>query len=58
MTYGKGDVALSVSAKRLSEVPPGRSPIEGKEFIHYVELDRRAEWEKTYNYDGSIKFPQ
>lgn len=58
VTYGKGDVALSLSAKRLSEVPQGRSPIEGKEFIHYIELDRRAEWEKTYDYDGGIKLPR
>lgn len=58
VTYGKGDVVLSLSAKRLSEVPQGRSPIEGKEFIHYVELDRRAEWEKTYDYDGGIKLPR
>ena len=58
VTYGKGDVALTLSARRLGGVPPGRSPLEGKEFIHYAELDRRAEWAKTYNYDGSINLPE
>ena len=58
VTYGKGDAALSLSAKRLSPVPPGRSPYGGEEFIHYVEMDRRAEWEKTYDYDGGIKLPR
>ncbi len=58
VTYGKGDVALSLSAKRLGEVPPGHGPLDGTEFIHYVEMDRRAEWEKTYDYDGGIKLPE
>jgi len=57
VTYGKGNAALSLSAKRLSPAPPGRSPYGGAEFIHYVEMDRRAEWEKTYDYDGGIKLP-
>ncbi len=57
VTYGKGNAALSLSAKRLTPAPPGRNPLEGEEFIHYVEMDRRAEWEETYDYDGGIKLP-
>lgn len=51
-SYGRGDVALSVSAKRLSEAPEGRSPLEGKEFIYWIEMETRQRWEHSYKESG------
>ena len=57
VTYGKGDIALSLSARRLQPALLAEDPLAGTEFIHWIELDRRAEWNKTYDFDGSIILP-
>jgi len=51
-SYGKGDVALAVSAKRLT--PPGEheDPLSGKEFIYWVELVTRGHWEHYHKGSG------
>jgi len=56
-SYGKGDVALSVSAKRLT--PPGEheDPLSGKEFIYWIELETREHWEESYK-DSNVTLPK
>lgn len=51
-SYGKGNVVLSVSARRLTPPREGEDPLSGKEFIYWIELETRERWEH-YNYKGS-----
>jgi hypothetical protein len=53
VTYGKGEVALSLLAKRLSMPAEGADPLAANDFIHWIELQPRQVWEQN-NLRGDV----
>lgn len=50
--YVRGNVLLTLKARRLSYPKPGETAISGDDFIHIVELHPFSEWMKDAKDDG------
>lgn len=55
--FGKGSTALSINVRRVDRPDPGQKFYDGTDFIYIIELDRRAEWNVIYGFDGTIRLP-
>ena len=56
-SYAKGDIVLSVLARRLTPPREGEDPYSGKEFIYWIELETREHWEH-YDDDSGVTLPK
>lgn len=57
-SYAKGDVVLSVSARRLTPPREGEDRYSGQEFIYWIEMETRKQWEHYNDKESGITLPK